>query len=1099
MAASDYASIQELQGAKVDVNNLERFANDTGTFTTRIGGVTVKTLRQYTIDFDGEISNAQAWASETDSPVVSSPVAIFSAKEYAQGSQSGTGGSAKAWASSDEDVEIDGTGLFSAKHYAIKAQASLDAFEDVYLGRQASDPTTDLNGNPLNGGEFYVNSGTNKVRIYDGSSWSDALDGVTEGFSGEFTGDPTFSGSPVFSGAFSHTGSTVTITDSEAWRDALDGHWYTPEMFGAIGDGAGDGTGTNDATALQNALNAINAAGGGTLYLINRYRCDSQLAVYSNTRIVAANAGAGIDAHNLGSSGALFIAAGTVSNNVVLAANASKFDKSVTVAAGAETPFAVTSGLAVGALIRIYSDEIWYDAAAAQGSSGVAGTPSNVFHGEYNWVRDTSSGSITLNNPLREDYATADTATIEIINPVRDIVIDGGVYYAGNTPSTNNADTLLQVTWGENIIVRNVSAYRFDATTISYRGCVNSKVLRSSFYDLRSSVGYGVGYANSQQIEIDGCFFIRCRHATSGVSGSFSGNRGINRDIAITNFFMNASAPAYSGDTETSPGDCLDFHGGCQGVHVENGWIIGASGNGIIAECPDVSIRNVRIFGSGTSGISAYNRAHVDGDLLIENVHINGFSSVAGGWAGIDVDFGWSDLSGTYSSITIRGGTIRRSGIVADVEEIIHLQRTTGTNTCATALIALDEVAADGSVGRAMDFDRIDNLRITGSYTTNSAGSDGWRFRNCGRVEIDADITATSAGSHGMLFTAVTDAACSGNWNLSGAAADGVDFATTNITTDSRWSLNASSAGEDGIFVSGASRVSLSGYANCDDCTSDGATLNNITSLFYDLKMDCDAAGFGLRVIDCPDAVFSGGWVKKDADNTTPLSVLTSDRAKFLKGFRVITNIASSFGVLVDQSAYVYWAASVEGPNFTRALELSDADNATVESAFFYRTSGSGGIAVKILATTDAATVRDITTIGFTTIVDDSGTNTVYQPASADQAAVASALTENGGAIGGTNDGDLPSLTATAVQLTDSTGGIASVSDTLVAIGAAYVQGEVADNFATLAREVERLRSDSTALRASIRENATRANALRTLVNALRSALVTLGLIKGAA
>jgi hypothetical protein len=51
------------------------------------------------------------------------------------------------------------------------AAASLAAMNGTYLGAQASDPTLDLNGDPVDSGDWYFNTGSSFVRIYDGTSW----------------------------------------------------------------------------------------------------------------------------------------------------------------------------------------------------------------------------------------------------------------------------------------------------------------------------------------------------------------------------------------------------------------------------------------------------------------------------------------------------------------------------------------------------------------------------------------------------------------------------------------------------------------------------------------------------------------------------------------------------------------------------------------------------------------------------------------------------------------------------------------------------------------------------------------------------------------
>ena len=267
-----YPTDQDLQDAKTDIDNLEAFANDTGTVTLRSPSTTIKTMRQYATDFDGEISTAQAWASKTDAAVVTSPSNEYSSKEYAQGTQASTGGSAKnwaqetggdvtgasansksakAWAQSDltgatlggsakdwaqttggavdgseysskayaqedltgaaggsakdwaqaaEDVEVAG-GEFSAKHYAAKAQASLDAFEAIYLGAQSSDPSVDGNGDPVTAGDWYYNTSSGRVRIYTGGAWDDAVEGASLAGENNWTNTNTFSSIDVNGGS----------------------------------------------------------------------------------------------------------------------------------------------------------------------------------------------------------------------------------------------------------------------------------------------------------------------------------------------------------------------------------------------------------------------------------------------------------------------------------------------------------------------------------------------------------------------------------------------------------------------------------------------------------------------------------------------------------------------------------------------------------------------------------------------------------------------------------------------------------------------------------------------------------------------------------
>lgn len=137
------------------------------------------------------------------------------------------------------------------------------------------------------------------------------------------------------------------------------------------------------------------------------------------------------------------------------------------------------------------------------------------------------------------------------------------------------------------------------------------------------------------------------------------------------------------------------------------------------------------------------------------------------------------------------------------------------------------------------------------------------------------------------------------------------------------------------------------------------------------------------------------------------------------------------------------------------------------------------------------------------------------------------ALTENSGALGGTNDGDLPDLTATgatvAGTLTGTTDGtLANVADIALSTMDMYTDAAVnsAINAAILDLNLQlkelqealnEVIADNVALRAAVREVATRANENRTdistqndsdaktaeLVNELRATLVEKGLHAG--
>ena len=118
---------------------------------------------------------AKDWAIETTGQVDGTE---YSAKEYAVGTQTrGTTGSAKDWATYTAGT-VDGSG-YSAKYWAEQAAASADNFDDTYLGPKSADPTVDNDGDALNAGDLYFNTGSNVLRVYDGAAWGDAAVSTT--------------------------------------------------------------------------------------------------------------------------------------------------------------------------------------------------------------------------------------------------------------------------------------------------------------------------------------------------------------------------------------------------------------------------------------------------------------------------------------------------------------------------------------------------------------------------------------------------------------------------------------------------------------------------------------------------------------------------------------------------------------------------------------------------------------------------------------------------------------------------------------------------------------------------------------------------------
>jgi hypothetical protein len=118
---------------------------------------------------------------------------------------------ARKLATNAEDVQYtlaDGsTTGYSALHYAAKAAASYDSFDDRYLGSKASDPTLDNDNNALITGALYFDSTNGVMKVYNGTEWANASSSI-EGIKSNFYYTAT-SGQTGFSGSDDNSNTLV--------------------------------------------------------------------------------------------------------------------------------------------------------------------------------------------------------------------------------------------------------------------------------------------------------------------------------------------------------------------------------------------------------------------------------------------------------------------------------------------------------------------------------------------------------------------------------------------------------------------------------------------------------------------------------------------------------------------------------------------------------------------------------------------------------------------------------------------------------------------------------------------------------------------------
>jgi len=115
---------------------------------------------------------------------------------------------------------------------AAAAAASFDAFDDIYLGAKASDPSVDNDGNALTTGDQYFNTVANELRVYNGSTWQAASTVGGTVTSLNVTGAVTLSGGTA-SGVTYLNGSKVLTSGSALTFDGS--NLATTNYISAVG------------------------------------------------------------------------------------------------------------------------------------------------------------------------------------------------------------------------------------------------------------------------------------------------------------------------------------------------------------------------------------------------------------------------------------------------------------------------------------------------------------------------------------------------------------------------------------------------------------------------------------------------------------------------------------------------------------------------------------------------------------------------------------------------------------------------------------------------------------------------------------------------
>tara|TARA_B100001057_G_scaffold176054_1_gene176717 strand:+ start:817 stop:1971 length:1155 start_codon:yes stop_codon:yes gene_type:complete len=97
--------------------------------------------------------------------------AATNAGNSATASASSASSSATSATASGNSATASASSATGAASSATAAAATLDTFDDRFLGAKSSNPSTDNDGDALATGALYFNTGDNNMRVYNGSAW----------------------------------------------------------------------------------------------------------------------------------------------------------------------------------------------------------------------------------------------------------------------------------------------------------------------------------------------------------------------------------------------------------------------------------------------------------------------------------------------------------------------------------------------------------------------------------------------------------------------------------------------------------------------------------------------------------------------------------------------------------------------------------------------------------------------------------------------------------------------------------------------------------------------------------------------------------------
>lgn len=148
--------------AKVELINLANLQNETSAVTTiNVNNDRIEAAMENTLSRDGDAPNEMNTDLDMNAHrIYNLPAAVTNTEPVRK-------------AEYDQELGSIGLNADRAEAAADRAEELLETFQGSWLGGQASDPATDLNGDALTAGDAYFNTTSGVIRYYTGSAWVD--------------------------------------------------------------------------------------------------------------------------------------------------------------------------------------------------------------------------------------------------------------------------------------------------------------------------------------------------------------------------------------------------------------------------------------------------------------------------------------------------------------------------------------------------------------------------------------------------------------------------------------------------------------------------------------------------------------------------------------------------------------------------------------------------------------------------------------------------------------------------------------------------------------------------------------------------------------